>query len=504
MKATALIRKNVIISEIDRRIYGSFIEHMGRAIYSGIYEPAHVFANEHGFRCDVLDLVKELAIPIVRYPGGNFVSAYDWQDGIGPQVLRPTRLDLAWHSSESNQVGIHEFADWAEQAGCEMMLAVNLGSRGLSEARDFLEYVNHPQGTYWSDLRIKNGQLLPWGVKTWCLGNEMDGPWQIGQKSAQEYGRLAFETAKAMRAFDNSLQLVVCGSSGPDMPTCPAWEMTVLEHTYEMVDYLSLHMYFEKNSESSESYLAQSIKLERYIESVIATIDHVKFKKGSKKQVNISFDEWNVWYHSKQQDSDTIEGRNGWPFAPAILEDIYNVEDALQVACTLNCFIRKSDRVKIACIAQLVNVIAPIMTEKDGSAWRQTIFYPLLFASLYGRGYALQVELSCPTYDASCAEQVPYIDISAVYDQALNSIAIFIVNRHSQNSIELSTRFEQFQQLSLSQHQVIQSDDVQLTNSASHPEAVIPKQGEGVVIEDQLLCVNVAALSYHFIQLKGS
>ncbi len=253
MKAAVIAHSKYTISDIDPRLYGSFIEHLGRAVYTGIYEPGHETADENGMRRDVIDLVKELNVPIVRYPGGNFVSAYNWEDGIGPKESRPTRLDLAWHTSESNQVGMHEFADWCVSAKTEMMLAVNLGSRGLDEARNFLEYVNHPGGSEWSDKRIANGRSEPWDVKLWCLGNEMDGPWQIGHKTADEYGRLAHETAKAMRAFDSSLELVVCGSSNAHMPTYPEWEATVLDHTYNEVDYISLHMYFgESRKEHGE------------------------------------------------------------------------------------------------------------------------------------------------------------------------------------------------------------------------------------------------------------
>lgn len=248
MNVTVTANKHSFISEIDPRIYSSFIEHLGRAIYSGIYEPDHPTANQQGFREDVIDLLKPLSVPVVRYPGGNFVSAYHWEDAIGPKDQRPVRLDLAWHSSESNQVGVHEFADWADLISSDMMLAVNLGSRGLSDARNYLEYVNHSGGSFWSDLRRENGKDLPWNVKTWCLGNEMDGPWQIGQKTAAEYGRVAYETAKAMRAFDNNLELVVCGSSNPDMPTYPEWERVVLEHTYDVIDLISLHMYFRNDS----------------------------------------------------------------------------------------------------------------------------------------------------------------------------------------------------------------------------------------------------------------
>ena len=270
-------------------------------------------------RGDVAKLVKDINIPVVRYPGGNFVSAYNWEDGIGPRDQRPVRLDLAWHTSESNAVGIHEFADWCATVGTEMMLAVNLGSRGVDEARNFLEYVNHPGGSYWSDLRIKNGRKEPWNVKMWCLGNEMDGPWQVGHKDAAEYGKLAANTARAMRMFDKSLELIVCGSSNSDMPSYPDWERIVLEHTYDHVDHISLHMYFGNREKNTANYLALNHKLETYIETVASTIRQVKAKRKSKRDVYISFDEWNVWYHSNQQDRKILEGAGGRPHARACL-----------------------------------------------------------------------------------------------------------------------------------------------------------------------------------------
>ncbi|RYG95202.1 MAG: alpha-N-arabinofuranosidase, partial [Alphaproteobacteria bacterium] len=342
---------------------------------------------------------------------------------------RPVRLDLAWHTSESNEVGIHEFADWCVSANTEMMLAVNLGSRGLDEARNFLEYTNHPGGSYWSDLRIANGRKEPWDVKLWCLGNEMDGPWQIGHKTADEYGRLAHETAKALRSFDKSLELIVCGSSNAKMPTYPEWEATVLDHTYNEVDYISLHMYFDNEANDTPNYLAMSEKLDAYIVSVAGVIDYVKAKKRSSKQVYISFDEWNVWYHSKEQDKKILGGNDGWPFAPPLLEDIYNFEDVLQVGLIINTFIRRSNVVRIACLAQLVNVIAPIMTSPGGEAWRQTIFYPFMFASRFGRGTALDLKVDGPTYPTKVAGDVSSLDVSAVHDAKGGHVSFFVVNR---------------------------------------------------------------------------
>lgn len=274
-----VVDKEYKIAEVDDRIYGSFIEHLGRAVYGGIYEPGHPEADEQGFRKDVLDLVKQLNVPIVRYPGGNMVSAYNWEDGVGPKEDRPQRLELAWRTIETNQVGTNEFADWAKKAGTEVMMAINLGTRGIDAARNIIEYTNHPGGSYWSDLRKKHGYEQPHNIKTWCLGNEMDGPWQVGQKTPYEYGRLAKEAAKAMRLVDPSIELVTCGSSNSSMPTFPEWEAETLDHTYEEADYISLHQYFGNYDNDSQNYLANGLELERFIETVTSICDYIKAKK---------------------------------------------------------------------------------------------------------------------------------------------------------------------------------------------------------------------------------
>ncbi|SHF97406.1 alpha-N-arabinofuranosidase [Marinomonas polaris DSM 16579] len=500
MRANVTAHKDYVIAKIDPRLYGSFIEHLGRAVYSGIYEPGHATADEHGFRQDVIELIKDIDVPVTRYPGGNFVSAYNWEDGIGPKEDRPTRLDLAWHTSESNEIGIHEFAEWAEQAGTEMMLAVNLGSRGLDEARAFLEYVNHPGGSYWSDLRKQNGREEPWDVKLWCLGNEMDGPWQIGQKTAAEYGRVAFETAKAMRAFDKNIELVVCGSSSPKMPTYPEWESTVLDYTYDTVDYISLHMYFDNHEKNTANYLAKASLLDNYIDTVAAVIKATKAKKRSKHDVYISFDEWNVWYHSNEQDKKILGGNDGWPHAPALLEDIYDFADTLQVGCILNTFIRHSDVVKIGCLAQLVNVIAPIMTVKDGPAWRQSTYYPYLYASQYGRGTALNLAVQCQGYDTEFASDVSYLDISAVVSDKDGALTFFIVNRHPDESIELDLSLQGFTHQKVIMDKVMAGHALDAKNGPD-AEQVAPKDGQGAAVKQQQLTASIAPMSYRMIRL---
>lgn len=501
MRATVTAHKDYTISKIDERVYGAFLEHLGRAIYTGIYEPEHKTADANGMRGDVARLVRELKVPMVRYPGGNFVSSYNWEDGVGPRAERPTRLDLAWHTSDSNAVGVHEFADWCDTVGTEMMLAINLGSRGLDDARNFLEYVNAPVGSKWGDLRKQNGRAEPFGVKLWCLGNEMDGPWQVGQKTPEDYGKLANETAKAMRMFDRSLELIVCGSSHADMPSYPEWERVVLEHTYDNVDHISLHMYFTNYEKHTANYLALNEKLDRYIGTVASTIEYVRAKKRSKRKVHISFDEWNVWYHSRKQDLARMKD-GGWPHAPRLLEDIYNFEDVLQVGLILNTFIRRSDVVKLACIAQLVNVIAPIMTDPKGQAWRQTIYYPYYFASVHGRGTALQLAVNSPGYDSDHGDNVGYVDISGVHNEAEGTLSFFAVNRHASETIALDVSLEGFGAGTVIDHQVMTHHNLEAVNTATDQTNVAPSKGTGAKVDGKVLSLRLAPYSYQMIRVR--
>ena len=472
--AKMIIDKAFKVGEVDKRVYGSFIEHLGRAVYDGIYQPGHELSDGDGFRTDVIEMVKELNVPIVRYPGGNFVSSFVWEDSVGPVELRPKRLELAWQSLETNQVGIDEFAKWAKKANSEVMMAVNLGTRGIADACNLLEYCNHPSGTKYSDMRIKNGTKDPHNIKVWCLGNEMDGPWQLGHKTMEEYGRLAEETARAMKIIDPSIELVSCGSSNLDMPTFPQWEATTLEHTYDYVDYVSLHNYYGNRNNDTEDYLAVSDDMDKFIKSVIATCDFVKAKKRGKKDINLSFDEWNVWFHSNA-DEDSYREKQQWDVAPSLLEDVYNYEDALVVGLLLITLLKNADRVKMACLAQLVNVIAPIMTDKGGGkAWRQTIFYPFMHASMYGRGMVLQPVVDSPVHDTKGHGEVTDLSSAVVWNHEKEELTIFAVNRNVNEDLELVTDLRSMEGYKVAEHIVLESNDMKIVNSAGG-ELVAPK-----------------------------
>lgn len=471
MKSVIRISTDRRISDIDKRLYGSFIEHLGRAVYGGIYEPGHPSADENGFREDVAELVSELGVPVIRYPGGNFVSGYNWEDGTGDKEKRPRRLELAWQTIETNEVGIDEFQKWASKVGSDIMMAVNLGTRGPDEARQLVEYCNGTTPTYYADMRRRNGFEEPFNIKLWCLGNEMDGSWQIGAKTPQEYARIACETAKLMKLVDDSIELVACGSSNPGMPTFGIWEETVLRECYDYIDYISLHSYYGNYHDNTESYLASSLDMDWFIRRAAAICDKIKEEKNSEKQINLSFDEWNVWFHSHEQDKKIPK----WEIAPPQLEDIYNLEDALVVGCLLITLIRNSDRVKIACLAQLVNVIAPIMTENNGRVWKQTIYYPYLHALKYGKGTALDADIECDSYDTSDRRNIPYIEASAVLSSKADDVTVFAVNRSLDKSSTLTVMLENAEFI---EHIALTGDDEKAVNTADE-EKVYP-----VYIED--------------------
>ena len=502
-----ILDRDYRIGKVDPRIFGSFIEHLGRAVYGGIYEPGHPNADEAGFRKDVIEKVREIGVPIVRYPGGNFVSGFNWEDSVGPRELRPKRLDLAWFTTESNEVGLHEFADWSEKVGSEIMYAINLGTRGPENARDIVEYANHKGGSKFSDMRIRNGRKDPLGIKMWCLGNEMDGPWhemdgpwQMGHKTAAEYGHIANEAAKMMKWVDPSIELVACGSSSSQMPTFGDWELTMLDECYENIDYVSLHRYYGNPTNDTPGFLARSMDLDDFIHTVISICDAVKGKKHQKKQINLSFDEWNVWYHSNEQDKE-IWKQEKWGPALPLLEDIYNFEDALLAGSMMITFLRNADRVKVACLAQLVNVIAPIMTRNGGGCWAQTIFYPYMHVSRYGRGTALKAIVDTPVYDCSDYEGVPLVDATATLGDD-GSVTVFCVNRDMKEDFCLDLDLRSFGNLKLKEHILLHHDDVKAVNTEENPGNVAPTAGPGGKVDGGKAEIKLPALSWNVLRFQ--
>ena len=494
-KAQIIIDKYFLTGKADKRIFGSFIEQLGRAVYEGIYQEGCPLSDEQGFRKDTLELVRELQVPIVRYPGGNFVSGFRWEDSVGPKDQRPSRPELAWGVIENNHFGVDEFADWAKKADTEVMMAVNLGTRGPEEARNLLEYCNFKGGTYYSDLRKANGHADPHNIKVWCLGNEMDGPWQMGHKTAYEYGRTAAETARIMKMLDPEIETVACGSSYLDMPTFGEWEYTVLDECYDLVDYMSLHQYYGNAAGDTSEFLANSKGMDEFISGVVSICDAVKAKKHSKKQINLSFDEWNVWYHSNEADTKLEK----WIQAPHQLEDVYNFEDALLVGSMLITLLRHSDRVKMACLAQLVNVIAPIMTSDTG-AWRQTIFYPYMYTSIFGRGTVLNTLTQAPVYDSKTYGDVSYLDSVCVWNEEEDALTIFAVNKSLEEDLEVSCDLRQFQDYQVKEHVVLSNDDMKAVNTEANPNNVIPESSQATKIDGGKLMTVLGKHSWNMIR----
>ncbi len=487
------------IGTVDPRIYGSFIEHLGRAVYGGIYEPGHPTADDMGFRQDVMDLVRELGVTLVRYPGGNFVSGYNWLDGVGPKERRPKRLELAWKSLETNQVGTDEFCEWSRRAGVEVNLAVNLGTAGIDEARNLVEYCNHPGGSFYSDLRIVNGYPQPHQIKTWCLGNEMDGPWQIGHKTADEYGRLAAETAKVMKWVDPSIELVACGSSNARMPTFGQWEATVLDHVYEQVDYLSLHQYYHKEAADLDTFLAQTMLMDNFIQSVIATCDFVRARKKLSRPLYLSFDEWNVTPRKGAGKADSQA--QSWQIAPPLGEAAYTLEDALVVGLMLITLLRHADRVKVACLAQLVNLLAPIRTVTGGGAWRQTIFYPFLHSARYGQGTVLDLQVRSPKYANRLFDAVPLLDAVAVLNEEREELTVFAVNRSQAEGLALEGDLRGVVGYRVIEHLVLENPDPLAHNTLENASAVVPHSGGNARLSEGRLTANLPGLSWNVIRL---
>ncbi|MHB1173086.1 MAG: arabinosylfuranosidase ArfA [Lacisediminihabitans sp.] len=498
--ASVFAHPQFAIAPVQRRIFGSFVEHMGRCVYEGIYEPGHSTSDTRGFRGDVLELARELGVSVIRYPGGNFVSGFRWEDSVGPVGERPRRLDLAWRATDTNEFGLHEFMEWVGEVGAEPLIAVNLGTRGTQEALDLLEYSNYASGTTWAEKRIANGAADPFDIRLWCLGNEMDGPWQLGQKSADEYGRLAAQTAKAMKRFDKDLALVACGSSHRVMPTFGAWEATVLSHTYEYVNYISLHAYYDPGASNTQTFLCSAADMDAFITSVVATADHIAAVNRSDKKLQLSFDEWNVAPHTEGNDE---ESPLEWTDAPRHLAEVeYTVNDAVVVGSLLMTLLNHSDRVGIACQAQLANVLAPIRTDASGAAWRQTIFYPFALMARHAHGDVLDLRINSPVVDTELYGQAACVIASATVDRGSGAISVFLVNRDESRQIETSVDLSGFGPLEVVEQLAIHDDDPHASNTRDDPHRVTPHRSSSAVVDRGRFTISLPPASWHLVRLS--
>ena len=497
--ATVYLNPEFTIGPIDPRIYGGFVEHMGRCVYTGIYEPEHPTADAQGFRGDVMELVRGLGMPVMRYPGGNFVSQYDWEDGIGPREDRPTRLDLAWKATEPNDIGTDEYIDWCRIAQTEPILAVTLGTRGAKEARDLVEYCNFPSGSTLSDLRAKNGHPEPHGVRTWCLGNEMDGPWQACAKTPTEYGRVAREAAKLMRWVDDSIELIVCGSSNGRMATFGEWEWEVLNHTYDQVDYLAIHSYYgrSRSEEDFLNYLASPDKMSNFIEKSIALCDAVAARQKSDKRLMIAFDEWNVVKPGSGDGKD----EDKWAVGRSLAELEYDVADAVVFGGLMASLINHADRVRIGCLAQTVNILGPIMTEPGGPAWRQTIYHPFALTSQHGRGTALRIAQKGDSFTTSKSGDIDCLVSAAVWDEESGQLNLFLINRDPDRSLDTTVDLAAFGGSSIVEAVSIHNDDPTTANTAEEPDAVTPIVLVDIDLKNGKVKASLPALSWNLVRV---
>lgn len=473
-QAKITLDKNSRIAPVDKRIYGSFIEHLGRAVYNGIYQPGHPAADEQGFRTDVLELVRELGVPVVRYPGGNFVSGFKWEDSVGPKEFRPSRLELAWFVVESNQVGLNEFCDWAKKADAEVMMAVNLGTRGAMEAKELIEYCNHPGGTALSDLRARHGYKEPHGIKTWCLGNEMDGPWQICCMDADAYAKKAMEAAKLMRWTDPSIETVFCGSCAtePEHKTFGFWDRMVFERAYEEIDYISLHRYYNYTPAANMFYpLLDTFRdiphfftdLQDFLDMAKGAADYVKVATHSNKTINISFDEWGVITSDRENGENK---RRGYSAFTQVDTMIYG-----GLLCT---FLNNADRVKIANQSLLVNQGGMISTKKDGGVIRQGTFYPFMHVAKYGKGIAIRTVVDGPSVVTEHYGEEPAIVNSVVYNPETEDVTVFAINCSMEDEIEVSFDLRSFGELNPVERIEVYSEDPLVRNTFETPDAIAP------------------------------
>jgi alpha-L-arabinofuranosidase len=488
LKAQVLLDTNRTIAPISPQLFGGFVEHMGRCVYEGIYDPSSPLADSRGFRTDVMEALRDQAYTVIRYPGGNFLSGYNWLDGVGPKNQRPRRRELAWQSTETNQFGTNEFMEFCSAINAAPMLAANMGTGSIQSAADLVEYCNAPVGSYWSDLRASHGYRDPHNVRYWCVGNEMDGPWQIGHLEADAYGNKALEAAKMMKWHDPSIETILCGSSSDKMLTYPEWDRTALEIAWEHVDYHSMHYYAGNREDDTPSFLASAVPLEHFVDTLEGTLRYVKAKRRSKHDVFLSWDEWQVWYKG-----DPMHGN--WTEAPHLAEEVYNLEDALVVAQWLNVFLRKSNVIKIACVAQIVNVISWLQTRTDGLL-KQPSYYVFKLVSNFARGQALDVSVKASQLETNMYGAVPALDVSASYDEQTQQGAIFLVNRSVTESVTTNLVWQDGKKVQIEKAYQLAGNDPKAINSWDAPDRLVANAIPAPFVENSSTTLQLPPLSF--------
>jgi alpha-N-arabinofuranosidase len=496
MEATVRLDTAYNAGTIDPRIFSGFLEHLGRSIYGGVYDPGNKLSDADGQRTDVIEAMSGLNMPYVRYPGGNFVSNYDWRDGVGPD--RKAFPDFAWRATEPNTFGTDEFMKWCRKVGTEPMMAVNLGTLGPAEAAGLVEYCNMDTATQYAQARRRNAGTDPYNVKMWCLGNEMDGFWQAGHVPADQYALKARNAARLMRGMDPSIELVAAGSSGRHMPTYLAWDRTVLETCWDDIELISAHRYSNNRENDTPGFLAEGVVIDSILEEYAGLLAYVKGVKRSKHDVYVCFDEWNVWY--RERDGKNRDGK--WRVGPDQLEEEYNLEDALVCAQYLNSFIRRADVVKVACLAQIVNVIAAVVTRPTGML-KQSIYYPSALYAATAKGLSLTPVVTAPRYDASDREGVAYLDAAASYDEATGDAALFLVNRSVSDSVRVRIEFDDRDVSHAGDVQILSGDDPKMANTWSNPDAISPKNGSSTV-DGRVLVVELPRLGMAVVSGVGT
>ncbi len=504
-KANVIYDKDFVIGEVDRRLFGSFAEHLGRCMYNGFYQPDHETADTNGFRKDVAELIRELGVTGIRYPGGNFVSGYDWKDGVGPKDKRPCRKEMAWNVVETNQVGTNEFASYAKSVGADLIMAVNLGTGTPKEAGELVEYCNVPGGTYWSDLRKEHGVEQPHAIKLWCLGNEMDGEWQICMHTAEEYARLCKETAKIVKWMDPTIETVACGSCTNEIGHEPFgdWDRKVLEECYDYIDYISLHRYFNYDPKKQLAYKMYDTKedipfffkdLQNYLDTVISACDFVKGKRRSDKTVNISFDEWGVI-----TDTGAVPGGVSQEYGYASFKEL----DAMIYGGILCTFLNRADRVKIACQSLLVNEGGMITTDPLGKAIRQATFYPFQDVAGYACGKALRASASWPMKETEHHGQQQTLVAACTYEEESGCIAVFAANSDLEDDVELNLELRSFGgTITALGWRELYDEDPYARNTFEEEFRVVPVEKELQNPEDGKLTVTLKKHSWNVLRFE--